>query len=97
MEPAIFEGELVLVGMPNTTKFRDLGRDPRFCLHTATVDAYVRDGDAKLCGLAKNVQEGASTNDSLPSCSREAGPTCEGRSSIPSTSRTSPGPHASSS
>ncbi len=57
MEPRIFEGELVLVGMPNTTKFRDLGRDPRFCLHTATVDPYVGDGDAKLWGNAENVQD----------------------------------------
>ena len=48
---------LVLVGMPGTTKFRDLGRDPRFNLHTATVDAYVGDGDAKLWGLAHNLQD----------------------------------------
>jgi hypothetical protein len=57
MEPGIFEGDLVLVGMPDTTKFRDLGRDPRFCLHTATVDPYVGDGDAKLWGNARNVQD----------------------------------------
>jgi hypothetical protein len=56
MEPVIFEGQLVLVGMPNTTKFFDLGRDPRFCLHTATVDTQVSDGDAKLWGLATNEQ-----------------------------------------
>jgi hypothetical protein len=54
MEPRIFEGQLVLVGMPGTTKFRDLGRDPRFCLHTATVDPHVADGDAKLWGRAVN-------------------------------------------
>jgi hypothetical protein len=48
---------MVLVGMPNTTKFLDLGRDPRFCLHTATVDTYVSDGDAKLWGIATNVQD----------------------------------------
>ena len=41
MEPRIFEGRLVLVGMPNTLKFRDLARDPRFSLHTATVDTHV--------------------------------------------------------
>ena len=43
--------------MPGTTKFRDLGRDPRFCLHTATVDSYVSDGDAKLWGIAENIQD----------------------------------------
>jgi hypothetical protein len=58
LEPRIFEGQLLLVGMPNTTKFRDLGRDPRFCLHTATVDAYVSDGDVKLWGRATNLQDG---------------------------------------
>ncbi len=57
MEPRIFEGRLVLVGMPNTTKFRDLERDSRFCLHTATVDPYVGEGDVKLWGDARNVQD----------------------------------------
>ena len=57
MEPRIFEGHLVMVGMPNTSKFRDLARDARFCLHTATVDPYVGDGDAKLWGTATNLQD----------------------------------------
>ena len=57
MEPTIFEGRLVLVGMPNTTKFRDLGRDPRFSLHTATIDPHLGDGDAKVWGEARNVQD----------------------------------------
>jgi hypothetical protein len=57
MEPRIFEGRLLLVGMPDTTKFRDLDRDPRFCLHTATVDTHVGDGDAKLWGEARNLQD----------------------------------------
>jgi hypothetical protein len=57
MEPRIFEGQLVLVGMPGTTKFRDLGRDGRFCLHTATTDPYVGEGDAKLWGVARNERD----------------------------------------
>jgi hypothetical protein len=57
MEPRIFEDRLVLVGMPGTTKFRDLGRDPRFCLHTATVDPYVGEGDVKLWGEVRNEQD----------------------------------------
>jgi hypothetical protein len=57
MEPRIFEGRLVLVGMPDTLKFRDLTRDPRFQLHTATIDTQVDDGDAKLWGGARNVQD----------------------------------------
>ncbi len=50
VEPRFFEGRLWIVGMPNTTKFADLARDPRFCLHTATVDTQVGEGDAKLWG-----------------------------------------------
>ena len=57
MEPKIFEGQLVLVGMPNTLKFRDLERDPRFDLHTATVDTHVTEGDAKLWGRVRDVQD----------------------------------------
>jgi hypothetical protein len=59
IEPRTFEGQLWLVGMPNTTKFRDLARDPRFCLHTATVDTEVTDGDAKLWGMVEDIQDTA--------------------------------------
>src|SRR5256714_11299323 len=55
LEPRIFEDELWLVGMPGTTKFRDLARDPRFCLHTPTVDTEVKEGDAKLWGVVCDV------------------------------------------
>lgn len=54
MEPRLFESRLILIGMPNTRKFQDLARDPRFSLHTATIDPYVGDGDAKLWGTARN-------------------------------------------
>ncbi|HEY7875786.1 MAG TPA: pyridoxamine 5'-phosphate oxidase family protein [Actinomycetota bacterium] len=59
MEPMILEGALILVGMPNTSKFRDLARDPRFCLHTATIDPHLADGDAKLWGEVVNRQDEA--------------------------------------
>lgn len=59
VEPRIFEGELWIVGMPDTTKFRDLHRDPRFSLHTATVDTQVTDGDAKLSGTVHDVRDTA--------------------------------------
>lgn len=55
MEPRVFEDQLWISGMPGTTKYVDLQRDPRFCLHTATVDTAVTDGDAKLWGLAQVV------------------------------------------
>jgi hypothetical protein len=57
MEPRIFEGRLWIVGMPGTAKFRDLDRDPRFTLHTATVDTDVGDGDAKVWGTVKDVRD----------------------------------------
>ncbi|WP_194828835.1 pyridoxamine 5'-phosphate oxidase family protein [Nocardia sp. XZ_19_231] len=59
IEPVIFEGMLVLAGMPNTRKFDDLARDPRFCLHTATVDTMVSDGDAKLFGTVTDLHDEA--------------------------------------
>ena len=59
MEPAIFEGGLWIGGMPGTAKFRDLLRDPRFALHTATVDTQVSDGDAKVWGVVEDVQDEA--------------------------------------
>lgn len=57
LEPRIFENHLVMVGMPGTTKFKDLGRDPRLCLHTATVDPQVGDGDVKLWAQAVDVRD----------------------------------------
>jgi hypothetical protein len=54
VEPRMFEGELWIVGMPDTRKFDDLARDPRFTLHTATVDTMVSEGDAKLWGVVED-------------------------------------------
>ncbi|MEV0437298.1 pyridoxamine 5'-phosphate oxidase family protein [Nocardia sp. NPDC050413] len=57
IEPMVFEDMLVLAGMPDTRKFDDLARDPRFCLHTATVDTNVTDGDAKLFGTVTDLKD----------------------------------------
>lgn len=59
MEPSLFEGQLWIVGMPGTAKFRDLFRDPRYTLHTATADPEVKAGDAKLWGRVENVKDEA--------------------------------------
>jgi hypothetical protein len=59
MEPRFFEGTLWIGGMPGTAKFRDLVRDPRFTLHTATVDTMVGDGDAKVWGTVEDVHDEA--------------------------------------
>ena len=60
MEPRIFEGRLWLGGMPGTTKFGDLLRDNRFCLHTATVDTAVSDVARPLCrGVVRRHRPGS--------------------------------------
>lgn len=52
LEPLIGEERLWLGMMPGSTKVADLLRDPRLCLHTATADKDVADGDAKVWGRA---------------------------------------------
>jgi hypothetical protein len=52
LEPLVGEDRLWLGMMPGSTKSADLRRDPRLCLHTATADKDVADGDAKLWGRA---------------------------------------------
>jgi Pyridoxamine 5'-phosphate oxidase len=57
IEAAFADGELVFGSMPNTRKGADLRRDPRFALHSATVDpvdgAEARwPGEAKISGRA---------------------------------------------
>ena len=55
MEPRFFEGDLWIGGMPGTAKFNDLVANQRFTLHTATVDSYVGDGDAKVWGTVQDI------------------------------------------
>src|SRR5690349_2257333 len=55
MEPRVFAGDLWIGGMPGTAKFRDLVADPRFTLHTATVDTWVSQGDAKVWGMVEDI------------------------------------------
>jgi pyridoxamine 5'-phosphate oxidase-like protein len=57
IEAAFADGELVFGSMPNARKGADLRRDPRFALHSATVDpvdgAEARwPGEAKISGRA---------------------------------------------
>jgi Pyridoxamine 5'-phosphate oxidase len=57
LEPALRDGELLLGMMGASTKSRDLQRDPRCCLHSATEDKNVADGDAKLWGRAVQITD----------------------------------------
>lgn len=59
LEPLLGDDRLWLGMMPGSTKSRDLRRDPRLCLHTATTDKDVADGDAKLWGRAVLVDDAA--------------------------------------
>ena len=43
--------------MPDSRKARDLQRDPRLALHSATVDPEMPRGDAKLSGRAEEVTD----------------------------------------
>jgi hypothetical protein len=52
-------GELWLGMMPQSLKALDLARDGRFSLHSATTDKQVTDGDAKISGMARHVEDEA--------------------------------------
>ena len=57
IESAFEDGELVFGSMPNARKGADLHRDPRFALHSATIDpvdgaAAQWPGEAKISGRA---------------------------------------------
>jgi Pyridoxamine 5'-phosphate oxidase len=64
MEPVLAGDVLVLHGdrlwlgmMVDSTKSRDLKRDGRFGLHTATADKMVGEGDVKMWGVASEVTD----------------------------------------
>jgi hypothetical protein len=57
IEPTFLDGEVWLGMMDGSLKARDLRRDPRFSLHSASADKEVKDGDAKLTGRAVEVTD----------------------------------------
>ncbi len=56
-ESRFADGELWIGSMWNAQKARDLQRDPRFALHSASEDPDVWTGDAKLAGIAEEVTD----------------------------------------
>jgi len=54
-ETELSEGDLWIGSMLDALKARDLQRDPRFALHSASEDPDVWTGDAKLAGVAEEV------------------------------------------
>lgn len=55
IEPWFAHDEVWLGMMPGSTKARDLQRDPRLELHSASVDPQVGAGDARIAGHAVEV------------------------------------------
>jgi hypothetical protein len=56
-EMSFRDGNVWLGMMPDSRKARDLQRDPRLAIHSATVDATMGGGDAKLLGRAIEVTD----------------------------------------
>jgi len=55
IETELADGELWIGSMRDALKARDLQRDPRFALHSASEEPEVWTGDAKLAGVAEEV------------------------------------------
>ena len=59
IEMRFVTGEPWLAGMPESVKFADLRRDPRFALHSGSSEPDAFSGDAKLSGRATEVTDPA--------------------------------------
>ena len=58
-ESTFRDGDLWLGSMWQARKARDLQRDPRFALHSASVDPPAWKGDAKIAGRAEEITDQA--------------------------------------
>ncbi len=56
-ETAFLEGELWIGSMWQALKACDLQRDPRFALHSGSVEPAEWEGDAKLAGIAEEITD----------------------------------------
>jgi Pyridoxamine 5'-phosphate oxidase len=61
-ETEFSDGELWIGSMRDALKARDLQREPRFALHSASEDPEVWTGDAKLAGVAEEVSAPEATS-----------------------------------
>jgi hypothetical protein len=57
VEPHVVDGQLLFAAMARTPKARDLLRDPRCALHSAVCDPEGSEGELKLSGRAKVVDD----------------------------------------
>lgn len=63
LEPLIADGQLWFGMMPGSRKVADLERDPRFALHSATIDKNVAEPDVKVSGRALPVPDDSAEMD----------------------------------
>ncbi len=59
IEATFRDGDLWLGSMWQARKARDLQRDPRFALHSASIDPPAWKGDAKIAGRAEEITDQA--------------------------------------
>jgi Pyridoxamine 5'-phosphate oxidase len=57
IEAKFIEADLWFGSMPGSRKSADLARDPRFALHSGSIDPPGWQGDAKLAGVAEEVTD----------------------------------------
>jgi nitroimidazol reductase NimA-like FMN-containing flavoprotein (pyridoxamine 5'-phosphate oxidase superfamily) len=57
LEAKFIDGELWFGSMPGSRKSDDLARDPRFALHSGSIDPPGWEGDAKLAGVVEEVED----------------------------------------
>jgi hypothetical protein len=55
IEAKFIEGEIWIGSMPGSRKGADLARDPRFALHSGSIDPPEWAGDAKLSGVVEEI------------------------------------------
>ncbi|HEY0279809.1 MAG TPA: pyridoxamine 5'-phosphate oxidase family protein [Solirubrobacterales bacterium] len=59
LEAKFIGGDLWFGSMPGSRKGADLARDPRFALHSGSIDPPDWQGDAKLSGIAEEIVDPA--------------------------------------
>ncbi|HEX4304441.1 MAG TPA: pyridoxamine 5'-phosphate oxidase family protein [Solirubrobacterales bacterium] len=57
VEAKFIDGELWFGSMPGSRKSADLARDPRFALHSGSIDPPGWEGDAKVGGVACDIED----------------------------------------
>jgi nitroimidazol reductase NimA-like FMN-containing flavoprotein (pyridoxamine 5'-phosphate oxidase superfamily) len=57
IEAKFIDGELWFGSMPDSRKNADLARDPRFALHSGSIDPPDWEGDAKVGGVAEEIAD----------------------------------------